>query len=146
MALYFCQLKKSDFEKIIPRKINKIEVSILSWTTVTKVTSTSSVVLHRQNLDITKYELIKKITWNIFNLQFGGEKIFLPVLPLTGETCEMNFEQQTKTQIFYFQELWWYVVLFLWGGNIYNGLQNAFRVAIGWKLLFHLLLYSIVYK
>ena len=52
---------------------------------------------------------------------FGAKKIFSSVLQLAGETCEINFEQQTKIQIFYFQELWWYVVLFLWGGEyIYN--------------------------
>ena len=63
----------------------------------------------------------KKISWNILNLLFWGEKKFLPVLQLAGETSKINFEQQTKTQIFYFQELWWYVELLLWGGNIYNG-------------------------
>ena len=47
----------------------------------------------------------------------GVKKTFSSILQLVGKTCEINFEQQTKTQIFCFQELWWYVVLFIWGGE-----------------------------
>ena len=47
--------------------------------------------------------LFKKKSFEIFlTYSFGGEKIFLSVLQLAGENCEINFEQQTKTQIFYF--------------------------------------------
>ena len=56
------------------------------------------------------YEKVCKHTFILADIK-------LVVLPLAGETCEINFEQQTKIPIFYFQELRQYVVLFLWGGE-----------------------------
>ena len=84
------------------------------------------------NLNITKYEFMKKSVEIFLTYSFGAKKIFSSALQLAGETCEINFEQRTKTQIFYFQELWRYVVLFLLGGEyIYwagvKWLQNGFR-------------------
>ena len=64
----------------------------------------------RQNLNITKYELIKKSVEIFWTYSLGVKNILVSIA-----VGRRNFEQQTKTQIFYFQELWRYVVLFLLG-------------------------------
>ena len=82
----------------------------------------------RQNLNITKYEFIKKSVEIFLTYSFGTKKKFSSALQLAGETCEINFEQQTKTQIFYFQELWRYVVLFLRGEIMGRGQMASKRI------------------
>ena len=82
-----------------------------------------------QNMNLLKKEI------SLTN-SFGAKNILIGIAAgkrnLRNKLWTAVKKKQKKTQIFYFQQLWRYVVLFLWGENVYNGYgSNGFKTGSG---------------